>query len=435
MMQQIELFGKFCKFFLQQGLLLSLLLPATALASCQNSTSTQTPTTAATADAAKETVPVAEPQALTAASLRLGAERVDFYLPMLKGKRIGMIVNHTSLVPQQNGEAIHLVDLLLKEGVQVKKVFAPEHGFRGTADAGEKVASTTDPTTGLPVVSLYGNNKKPTPEQLQDIDLLLFDIQDVGARFYTYISTMHYAMEAAAEQGKEIMVLDRPNPLGHIIDGPVLNPKFRSFVGMHTIPVIHGLTVAELAQMINGEGWLAGQKQAKLTVVPMEQYTHNTPYVLPVRPSPNLPNQQSILLYPSLCFFEGTPISLGRGTPFPFQVIGYPDHRFGSFTFTPTPMPGAKNPPLEGKQCWGLDLREVTPPNELDLGYVISFYQLFPEKEQFFKTFFNTLAGTDQLAAQIKQGLTEEQIRASWQPELESYKSKRTRYLLYPDAQ
>ena len=431
MMQQIELFGKFCKFFLRQSLFVAALLPHFAMASCQSNTSQNIMHTPVL-----DSVPVTTKMQnqISAPPLVLGAERKSLYLPLLKDKRLGLIVNHTSLVPQANGDPVHLVDLLLKEGLKVQKVFAPEHGFRGTADAGEKVLSGTDPVTGLPVVSLYGNNKKPTPEQLQDVDVLVFDIQDVGARFYTYISTMHYAMEAAAEQGKEILVIDRPNPNGHIIDGPVLKPEFRSFVGMHPIPVVHGLTVAELAQMINGEGWLAGEKKAKLTVVPMENYTHSTPYVLPVRPSPNLPNQQAILLYPSLCFFEGTPISLGRGTPNPFQVIGYPNEKFGSYTFTPTSMPGAKNPPLEGKQCWGLDLREVKAPDRLDLSYVINYYKLFPEKDKYFIKFFNTLAGTDQLAEQIKQGLTEEQIIASWQNELDEYKTKRKKYLLYPDT-
>ncbi len=434
MMQQLELFGKFCKLFLQQSMLLLLLIPQLSLASCQSPVSRQQATTTPAEDTLAATTPPSYSSPTQAPPLVLGVERKNIYLPLLQGKRVGLIVNHTSLVPQETGESIHLVDLLLKEGISVQKVFAPEHGFRGNASNGEQVASTTDSLTGLPLVSLYGSNKKPSPEQLQDIDVLVFDIQDVGARFYTYISTMHYAMEAAAEQGKEILVLDRPNPNGHIIDGPVLQPQFRSFVGMHPIPIIHGLTVAELAQMINGEGWLAGKKQAKLMVVPMENYHHSQPYVLPVRPSPNLPNQQSILLYPSLCLFEGTPMSLGRGTPFPFQVVGYPDKTFGNFSFTPKNMPGAKNPPLEGKECWGMDLRNINPPNRLDVGFVILNYRRFPEKEKFFTKFFNTLAGTDKLAEQIKQGLTEEQIRESWQAELDLYKAMRQKYVLYQDA-
>jgi uncharacterized protein YbbC (DUF1343 family) len=430
MMQQIQLFGNFCRFFLQRCLLLLLLAPQLALTACQNGNVTppvKDTATGTTAGHPHPQTPATQPPA--APALRLGIERLSTYLPQLEGKRVGLIVNHTSVVPQPEGEAQHLVDILLKQGVKVQKVFAPEHGFRGTAANGELVASSTDPATGLPIVSLYGSNKKPTPEQLQDVDVILFDIQDVGARFYTYISTMHYAMEAAAEQNKEFVVLDRPNPTGHIIDGPVLEPPFRSFVGMHQIPIVHGLTVAELARMINGEGWLAGKKTARLTVVPMENYTHSTPYVLPIGPSPNLPNQQAILLYPSLCLFEGTPISLGRGTPYPFQVIGYTDPSFGDFTFTPTTLPGAKNPPLEGKQCWGQDLRQVTPPNRLDLSYVIGYYHKFKDKEKY----FHTLAGTDKLAQQIKEGLSEDQIRASWQPQLEAYKTMRSKYLLYAD--
>ncbi|EMR04826.1 hypothetical protein ADICEAN_00097 [Cesiribacter andamanensis AMV16] len=386
MMQQIELFGKFWRLFLRgshlrgilmrgihlrgsltplrSSLLLTALLPGMALASC----STNAPK-AGTATPDSVFVEIEAPQEPQAApALLLGAERKDLYLPLLRGKRIGLIVNHTSLVPQPGGEALHLVDLLLKEGLQVKKVFAPEHGFRGTADAGEKILSGTDAQTGLPVVSLYGNNKKPSPEQLQDVDVLVFDIQDVGARFYTYISTMHYTMEAAAEQGKQMVVLDRPNPNGHIIDGPVLDPRFRSFVGMHPIPVVHGLTVGELAQMINGEGWLAGEKKASLTVVPLQGYTHSTPYVLPVRPSPNLPNQQSIYLYPSLCLFEGTPISLGRGTPFPFQVIGYPIRNLASSAL---PLPQCPVPPthlLRTANAGGWTCATSRPPSVSILG-------------------------------------------------------------------
>jgi uncharacterized protein YbbC (DUF1343 family) len=441
-MQQIELFVKCSTFFLcrtsllgrllKHSFVLAALLPGMTLASC----TPKVPGAEATAadSVYLEIDPPEASRTSSAPALFLGAERKEQYLPLLQGKRVGLIVNHTSLVPQASGEAVHLVDMLLQEGIQVQKVFAPEHGFRGTADAGEKILSGTDPLTGLPVVSLYGNNKKPTPEQLRDVDVLLFDIQDVGARFYTYISTMHYAMEAAAEEGKQILVLDRPNPNGHIIDGPVLKPQFKSFVGMHPIPIVHGLTVGELAQMINGEGWLAGGRNASLTVVPLQGYTHSTPYELPVRPSPNLPNQQSIYLYPSLCLFEGTPISLGRGTPFPFQVVGYPDKKFGEFRFTPTSVPGATNPPLKDKECWGLDLRTITPPNRLDIGFVMLYYKLFEDKEKFFQKFFHTLAGTDALARQIRQGLTEEQIRASWQEELDDYKTMRLNYLLYPDA-
>lgn len=369
---------------------------------------------------------------LQASGLRLGAGRQELYFPQLKGKRVGLLINHTSLLPEDD-YSTHLLDYLLANDIQVTTIFTPEHGFRGTADAGEKVDSGTDAQTGLPIVSLYGNNKKPSAEQLKNVDVLVFDIQDVGARFYTYISSMHYAMEACAENGKEFIVLDRPNPHGHYIDGPMLDPAFKSFVGMHPIPVVHGLTVGELAQMINEEGWLAGGQKCRLRVVPMENYTHATPYELPVKPSPNLPNQQSILLYPSLCFFEGTPMSVGRGTPFPFQVVGYPDERFGDFTFTPVSTPGAaKNPVHENKTCYGVDLRDAPAPDQLNLTYLIDFYHKYPQKDTFFVKFFNTLAGTDQLKKQIVAGATEAEIRRSWQPSLQEYAKLREKYLLYP---
>lgn len=366
------------------------------------------------------------------ASLQLAALRSEEYLPQLKNKKVGLLVNHTSLLPA-GSDYIHLLDYLLDQGVEVTSIFAPEHGFRGNADAGEKVENGIDSQTGLPIVSLYGSNKKPDPEQLRDIDILLFDMQDVGVRFYTYISTMHYAMEACAESGKEFMVLDRPNPHGHYVDGPVLDPSFRSFVGMHPIPVVHGLTVGELAQMINQEAWLAGGIQCELNVIPMANYTHRTSYNLPVKPSPNLPNQKAIELYPSLCFFEGTPMSIGRGTPFPFQVVGYPQEQFGDFSFTPLSTPGAAiNPKHKEQICYGMDLRKASAPNHLDLSYLIRFYQVYKEKDAFFTKFFDLLAGTDQLKEQIKGGLSEEEIRESWKPGLEAYQKLREKYLLYP---
>jgi uncharacterized protein YbbC (DUF1343 family) len=368
----------------------------------------------------------------TQAPLQLAALRTEKYLPRLEGKKVGLLINHTSLLPNGN-DYVHLLDYLLGQGVNVTTIFTPEHGFRGTADAGEKVDSGTDAQTGLPIVSLYGSNKKPKPEQLQNIDIMLFDIQDVGARFYTYISSMHYAMEACAENGKKMIVLDRPNPHGHYVDGPVLEPAFRSFVGMHPIPVVHGLTVGELAHMINKEGWLADGKQCELEVISMANYTHATPYTLPVKPSPNLPNQQAIMLYPSLCFFEGTPMSIGRGTPFPFQVIGYPQPQFGDFTFTPVSTPGAaKNPKHENQECFGVDLRQASAPDQLNLAYLIGFYQKYEAKDDFFIKFFDLLAGTDKLKKQIRAGLSEEEIRTSWQQELDAYKSLRAKYLLYP---
>lgn len=389
------------------------------------------PTTPATTNA-PQTDSVYQAEEPAQAPLQLAALRTEAYLPQLKGKKVGLLINHTSLLPDGNNY-VHLLDYLLQQGVNVTTIYTPEHGFRGTADAGEKVDSSTDPQTGLPIISLYGSNKKPSPEQLKNIDVMLFDIQDVGARFYTYISSMHYAMEACAESGKKMMVLDRPNPHGHYVDGPVLEPAFRSFVGMHPIPVVHGLTVGELANMINGEGWLAGGKKCELEVISMANYTHATPYTLPVKPSPNLPNQQSIQLYPSLCFFEGTPLSVGRGTPFPFQVVGYPAPGFGDFTFTPVSTEGAaKNPKHENQTCYGVDLRQAPVPQQLDLSHLIGFYQQYEPKEEFFIKFFDLLAGTDKLKEQIQAGLSEEEIRKSWQPALETYNSLRNNYLLYP---
>lgn len=357
----------------------------------------------------------------------VGAEQLSEYLPMLEGKNVALIVNQTSLVGNT-----HIVDTLLSRGVGIKKVFAPEHGFRGEADAGEHVKSAVDTRTSLPIVSLYGSNKKPTAEQLADVDVVVFDIQDVGARFYTYISTMHYAMEACAENDKEFIVLDRPNPNGHYVDGPILEPQYKSFVGMHPIPVVHGLTVGELALMINGEKWLENGLTCDLQVITVKNYTHNDTYILPVRPSPNLPNQQSIALYPSICFFEGTPISLGRGTDFPFQAIGYPNPKFGDFTFTPVSTPGAKNPPLQNQLCYGIDLREVDVSPGIDLKYLIDFYHKAEDKEKFFTSFFNLLAGTDQLGKQITAGMSEAEIKQTWQAPLADYKAMRKKYLLYP---
>jgi len=359
-----------------------------------------------------------------------GSERMHRYLPLLKGQRIGLVVNHTSLVKDT-----HLVDTLLSRGVTIKKIFAPEHGFRGERDAGEKVENAVDRQTGLPLISLYGKNKKPTSGQLGDIDMVIFDIQDVGTRFYTYISTMHYVMEACGEYGVKVLILDRPNPNGDYIDGPVLDLEFQSFVGMHPIPIVHGLTVGELARMINGEKWMENGITCDLTVVPATNYHHEATYKLPVKPSPNLPNQQAVKLYPSLCLFEGTIISVGRGTYDPFQVIGYPDQKYGSFTFTPESIPGmAKYPKYEGQKCYGKDLRNIEPPQALDLRYLLSFYKISGKGKGFFNGFFDRLAGTDALRNQILSGMAEEEIRKSWQEKLETFKIKRKKYLLYPDS-
>lgn len=360
------------------------------------------------------------------------ADKPEVYLPLLKDKKIGLIVNQTSVLTQKNN--LHLVDFLLSEGVLVQKVFVPEHGFRGDADAGEVVKNDTDKETGLPLISLYGDNKKPSPVSLADVDLLVFDVQDVGLRFYTYISTLHYLMEACAENGKPLLILDRPNPNADYIDGPILKKEFSSFVGMHPIPVVHGLTVGELAQMINGEGWLKNGIKADLKVIPAENWDHSLAYSLPIKPSPNLPNDLSIRLYPSLCFFEGTDISVGRGTYFPFQVFGAPDPKYGEFSFTPKSIQGmSKNPPHENKECFGTDLRQEPLTHTFTLKYLLDMYQKSGKKEAFFNNFFDKLAGTDQLKNDIIAGKSETEIKNSWKQGLSKYKKMREQYLLYKD--
>ncbi|WP_345951663.1 DUF1343 domain-containing protein [Mucilaginibacter sp. PAMB04274] len=363
------------------------------------------------------------------------ANETQLYLPYLKGKKVGMVVNPTSII---GSKKIALVDSLLKVGIQITKIYGPEHGFRGNASDGATVTNEVDAKTKIPVVSLYGKNNKPTPADLKGINLLVFDIQDVGARFYTYISTLHYVMEACAENNIELMVLDRPNPNGFYVDGPVLDTAFKSFVGMHPIPVVHGMTIAEYAQMINGEGWLKGRIKCKLKVVKMLNYQHNLPYTLPVNPSPNLNTAQSILLYPGICFFEGTTLSLGRGTPFPFQVVGHPALKGKyNFSFTPVSIPGVSdNPPQKNVECFGVDYRnydtsKIREDKKLNLSWLLSFYQNFPEKSKFFIAYFTRLAGTDKLQKQIEVGLTEQQIRQSWEPALSKFKEVRKKYLLY----
>jgi uncharacterized protein YbbC (DUF1343 family) len=357
----------------------------------------------------------------------VGAEQLDQLLPLLTNKRVGLVVNNTALVGKT-----HLVDTLVARGVQVKKIFGPEHGFRGDAADGEHVTDAVDAKTKVPVVSLYGKNYKATPEQVQDLDILIFDIQDVGARFYTYISTMHYLMETCAENNKKLIILDRPNPNGSYVDGPIREEEFKSFVGMHPIPITHGMTIGELAQMINGEGWLAGGKKCELEIITLKNWKHTDEYLLSARPSPNLPNNQAIRLYPSLCLFEGTVISLGRGTPTPFQILGNPELKDMPYTFTPVAMKGySLEPPHKDKLCYGIDLRTITPPQKIDLHYLIMFYQKYPDKEKFFTAYFDKLAGTARLKQQIKDGLTEEQIHASWKPGLDDFITKREKYLLY----
>ena len=368
------------------------------------------------------------------AQVRMGAEQMEKLLPLLEGKRIALVVNHTSVVGRSH---THLLDTLLNLKVDIRKVFAPEHGFRGNADAGETVKNGRDTKSGKPILSLYGKNKKPTPAQLEDIDLVLFDIQDVGARFYTYISTMHYVMEACAENKKSFIVTDRPNPCDYI-DGPVREASKKSFVGMHPIPVLHGCTVGELAQMINGEGWLKDGLRCELTVIPVEGWKHGQPYSLPIKPSPNLPNDQSIALYASLCPFEGTSVSVGRGTHTPFQIIGSPDIQAYPYTFTPQALEGFdKNPLHKGKACSGLDLRYIQTPKGFSLKYVIEFYQAYRKAgkaDRFFTraSWFDLLLGTSSVREAIIAGKDETSIRSIWQSSLDNYKIIRQRYLLYP---
>jgi uncharacterized protein YbbC (DUF1343 family) len=379
-------------------------------------------------------------------SIIVGANQTQAYLPILKGKRIGLVANQTSVIFKNDNnsatkikEYTHLVDSLLSLNIVIKKVFAPEHGFRGTSDAGEIVKDGIDTKTGLPIISLYGENKKPSEEQLNDLDLLVFDIQDVGARFYTYISTLHYVMEACAEKNIPILILDRPNPNGHYIDGPVLETEHQSFVGMHPVPVVHGMTIGEYAKMINGEGWLKNNiKCDEVRVISVKNYSHTTPYSLPIKPSPNLPNDTAINLYPSLCFFEGTNISVGRGTENQFQIIGSPNLKIEGhdYEFTPQPNEGAKYPKHKGKRCYGYDLTNHKKLNNLNLGWLLLFYDASKAnaaEEGFFNSFFTNLAGTESLQQQIENGWSEEDIKKSWEEGLNSYRLIRAKYTIYKD--
>lgn len=363
-----------------------------------------------------------------------GAVQLERYLPLLQNKKVAVVVNHSSLVGKK-----HLVDVLLKHGIKVRKIFAPEHGFRGTADAGAHIQNSKDRKTGLPIVSLYGKHKKPTKADLKGIDLILFDIQDVGVRFYTYLSTLHYVMEAGAEQKIPFIVLDRPNPNGHYVDGPVLKRKFRSFVGLDPVPVVYGMTIGEYASMLNGEGWLKHAVQVKLTVIPLLHYRHKSFYALPVKPSPNLSNDRAIALYPSLAFFEGTRISAGRGTAIPFQLYGAPRYGIKKFSFVPRARAGAKYPKFKGKRCYGVDLskrsvQSIRREKQLNLHYLLDAYAHYSDKKDFFlkNRFFDRLAGTDRLRQQIKAGASEKEIRKSWQKDLKKFKKIRKKYLLYP---
>ncbi len=370
------------------------------------------------------------------------ADQTGIYIPKLLDKNVGIVANQTSVINKVSKfnpaiTQIHLVDYLHNsEKISVKKVFAPEHGFRGKADAGEKVKDGIDTKTGLPIISLYGKNKKPSAKQLNDIDLMIFDIQDVGTRFYTYISTLHYVMEACAEQNIPLLVLDRPNPNGHYVDGPILETEHKSFIGMHKVPVVYGMTIGEYGKMINGEKWLNNGIECDLTVIPIKNYTHHSTYSLPIKPSPNLPNDTSINLYPSLCFFEGTNVSVGRGTSKQFQVVGSPFHHLKkhNYHFTPKPNEGAKYPKHKNKECYGYNLSSEKKLQQLNLQWLIEFYnahKAHSKEKTFFTSFFTKLAGTKQLQQQIEDGLSEEEIRKTWQSGLKKFNIIRDKYLIY----
>ncbi|ADY52666.1 Uncharacterized conserved protein UCP016719 [Pseudopedobacter saltans DSM 12145] len=406
---------------MKKSLYLSLIISCISF-SCQSSTTRNK-------NQQKSVIPVEQP----AKKILTGADQTEKYLPLLKGKKVGLVVNQTA---QING--ISLVDTLQARGVDIRAIFGPEHGFRGDADAGEKVGNYIDKKSGLPVISLYGKKHAPSKEDLKGIDILIFDIQDVGVRFYTYTITMAYVMQACADNNIPMMILDRPNPNGLLIDGPILDPKFKSGVGMHQIPIGHGLTIAEFAQMVNGENWLENKKKCELQIIKLANYAHGMRYSLPVKPSPNLPNELSIYLYPSLCMFEGTAISQGRGTTYPFQVLGHPLLKGKyQFHFTPVSIQGmSKQPPLENQICYGIDFRETDiektrKQDKLNIKIILDLYKAFPEKEKFFTPFFNKLAGNDILMQQIIDGKTEEEIRKSWESDLKKYKETRNKYLLY----
>jgi uncharacterized protein YbbC (DUF1343 family) len=360
-----------------------------------------------------------------------GANQIELYKSIIEGKSVAVVANQTSMIGQT-----HLVDKLLSIGINIKAIFAPEHGFRNLADAGENIENGKDPATGIPLISIYGSHLKPTADDLKGIEAVIFDIQDVGTRFYTYISTLHNILESCAENHIKCLVLDRPNPNGFYFDGNILDTAYSSFVGMDPVPVVHGMTVGEYAGMLNGEGWLKNGVKCDLVVIKCKNYTHKTLYELPVKPSPNLPNQTSVYLYPSICFFEGTNISLGRGTSFPFQVFGSPYLPDKGFSFIPGSVPGAKNPPLLGVKCFGTDLRDaikkqLVPKPELNLAWLISAYNDFPQKDKFFTSYFDVLAGGPGLREQIEKGLTARQIHDSWKEGLEKFSKIREKYLLY----
>ena len=363
--------------------------------------------------------------------ITISAANVDAYIPLLKEKKVGIVAHQASVISSAKN-TIHLVDLLRKKNISIQKIFAPEHGFRGTADAGEKIENQIDSKTQLPIISLYGKNRKPSKEQLKGIEIMVFDLQDVGVRFYTYLSTLHNVMEACAENNIPLIVLDRPNPNAHYIDGPVLNIEHKSFVGMHPVPIVYGMTIGEYAQMINGEKWLANSIKCDLTIIPLKNYTHQTTYELTIRPSPNLPNKQSIALYPSLCLLEPTRVSIGRGTDLQFQVYGHPGFPKTDFSYVPKSNFGSKNPKHKGQICYGENLTTVNPPSKIELKWLMNAYSDFPEKDSFFLKGFERISGVSNLKKQLIGGASEKTIRNSWTDDLNKFKKTRIKYLLYP---
>ncbi len=371
------------------------------------------------------------PQLVDYSEIVTGDQRINEYLPLIKNKTIGIVANQSSVIGNT-----HLVDTLLDSDIHLAKIFSPEHGFRGAEDAGAFIGGTTDPATGIQIISLYGKHKKPTEEDLEGVEVMLFDLQDVGVRFYTYISTLTYVMDACAAYGVEVIVLDRPNPNSFYVDGPILEAEFSSFVGMHRSPIVYGMTIGEYALLVNGEGWLQSERKCNLTVIKMRNYNRNMIVKLPVKPSPNLPNWQAVYLYPSLCLFEGTIMSIGRGTDFPFQVYGHPDFPVENFAFTPIPHSGAANPKYEGITCYGRNLTTyaenyATNTSRIHLTWLIESYKLLSPEHEFFTSYFDKLAGTDKLRKQIEEGMTEGEIRKSWESDLKTFKNIRKKYLLY----
>jgi len=359
-----------------------------------------------------------------------GAYQKHSYLPKLGKKKVGVIAHQASLVPKNN-ESQHLIDFLLENNVDIHSIFAPEHGFRGIADAGELIENQQDSKTGIPIISLYGKNKKPSVDQLTEVEVMVFDLQDVGVRFFTYLSTLHLVMEACAENNIPLIVLDRPNPNLHYVDGPVMEKKYTSFLGMHPVPIVYGMTIGEYARMINGEGWLKSNITCQLNVIPVENYFRNSTYEITVRPSPNLPNAQSIALYPSLCLLEQTVMSVGRGTDFQFQIYGHPKLTNNNFSFTPVPNFGSKNPKFKNILCYGVDLTKANRPNQLKLKWLMDAYRSFPDPNNFFLKGFNRIVGNSNLKEQLISRVNKKEIRKSWEPKLNAFKEIRKKYLIY----